>query len=32
MYLARPKFEAHVAKEEMINTDIEATLLSLPLH
>lgn len=29
MYLARPKFEAHVAKEEMFNTDIEGHTIEL---
>lgn len=29
MYLARPKFEAHVAKEEMFNTDIEGHTVEL---
>lgn len=29
MYLARPKFEAHVAKEEMFDTDIEGHTIEL---
>lgn len=29
MYLARPKFEAHVAKEETFNTNIDSHTIEL---